>query len=176
MMSTTQSQTTVFSHTNNGALGNDSENEAQLSPNKPLANLNVQNPLASIVHQADKNGKQQPVLTSGADRLSRQSSGANVQQQGSFRNLFANIRSALGGLGISERQQFVQGKNALRRSSSLKPKTAAASGNVIKMHKSVLPPAAPQDANKKCLVLDLDETLVHSSFRPTSNPDYIIPV
>ncbi|RLN60572.1 hypothetical protein BBJ29_002831, partial [Phytophthora kernoviae] len=74
MMPTTQSQTTVFSHTNNGALGNDSENEAQLSPNKPLANLNVQNPLASIVHQADKNGKQQPVLTSGADRLSRQSS------------------------------------------------------------------------------------------------------
>jgi RNA polymerase II subunit A small phosphatase-like protein len=29
---------------------------------------------------------------------------------------------------------------------------------------------------KKCLVLDLDETLVHSSFKPTTNPDYIIPV
>jgi len=27
-----------------------------------------------------------------------------------------------------------------------------------------------------CLVLDLDETLVHSSFKPTENPDYIIPV
>jgi len=26
------------------------------------------------------------------------------------------------------------------------------------------------------LVLDLDETLVHSSFKPTENPDYIIPV
>jgi len=30
--------------------------------------------------------------------------------------------------------------------------------------------------SKPCLVLDLDETLVHSSFRPVPNPDYIIPV
>lgn len=34
----------------------------------------------------------------------------------------------------------------------------------------------PQDAGKKSLVLDLDETLVHSSFKPIPNPDYIIPV
>lgn len=33
-----------------------------------------------------------------------------------------------------------------------------------------------EDTGKKCLVLDLDETLVHSSFKPTPNPDYIIPV
>jgi TFIIF-interacting CTD phosphatase-like protein len=30
--------------------------------------------------------------------------------------------------------------------------------------------------HKKTLVLDLDETLVHSSFKPIPNPDYIIPV
>jgi RNA polymerase II subunit A small phosphatase-like protein len=34
----------------------------------------------------------------------------------------------------------------------------------------------PKDSGKMCLVLDLDETLVHSSFKPTQNPDYIIPV
>ncbi len=33
-----------------------------------------------------------------------------------------------------------------------------------------------QDAHKKTLVLDLDETLVHSSFKPIPDPDYIIPV
>ena len=29
---------------------------------------------------------------------------------------------------------------------------------------------------KKTLVLDLDETLVHSSFKPIENPDIILPV
>ena len=34
----------------------------------------------------------------------------------------------------------------------------------------------PGDSGKPCLVLDLDETLVHSSFKPVPNPDYVIPV
>lgn len=40
----------------------------------------------------------------------------------------------------------------------------------------LLPPAEESQSGKKCLVLDLDETLVHSSFRPTPNADYIIPI
>ena len=34
----------------------------------------------------------------------------------------------------------------------------------------------PCDKGKKTLVLDLDETLVHSSFQPTANCQYVIPV
>ena len=37
-------------------------------------------------------------------------------------------------------------------------------------------PKNPEDLQKPTLVLDLDETLVHSSFKPIPNPDYIIPV
>jgi len=40
----------------------------------------------------------------------------------------------------------------------------------------LLPPPSPELIGKKCLVLDLDETLVHSSFKPIPNPDFIIPV
>ncbi|KAG1746579.1 HAD-like domain-containing protein [Suillus paluster] len=40
----------------------------------------------------------------------------------------------------------------------------------------LLPPIAPRDAGKKCLVLDLDETLVHSNFRAIPDPDFIVPV
>ncbi|KAG0709336.1 NIF-domain-containing protein [Suillus ampliporus] len=40
----------------------------------------------------------------------------------------------------------------------------------------LLPPIAPKHAGRKCLVLDLDETLVHSNFRPIPDPDFIVPV
>jgi len=40
----------------------------------------------------------------------------------------------------------------------------------------LLPPLLPQDVGKKCLVLDLDETLVHSSFKPIPNADFVIQV
>jgi hypothetical protein len=40
----------------------------------------------------------------------------------------------------------------------------------------LLGPMHPDDAGKKCLVLDLDETLVHSSFRAVPNADFVIPV
>ena len=42
--------------------------------------------------------------------------------------------------------------------------------------KPLLPVLRPEDANKKCLVIDLDETLVHSSFKPINNADFIVPV
>ena len=42
--------------------------------------------------------------------------------------------------------------------------------------KPLLPELKPEDVNKKCLVIDLDETLVHSSFKPINNADFIVPV
>lgn len=63
---------------------------------------------------------------------------------------------------------------------------AARSGGSINRHhpptapkynrEAVIGPKHPDDTHKKTLVLDLDETLVHSSFKPIPNPDYIIPV
>jgi len=42
--------------------------------------------------------------------------------------------------------------------------------------KPLLGPAHTEDQGKICLVLDLDETLVHSSFRMVDQPDFIVPV
>lgn len=40
----------------------------------------------------------------------------------------------------------------------------------------LLRPVEQRDSNKKCVVIDLDETLVHSSFQPINNADFVIPV
>ncbi|XP_034429717.1 carboxy-terminal domain RNA polymerase II polypeptide A small phosphatase 1 isoform X2 [Hippoglossus hippoglossus] len=42
--------------------------------------------------------------------------------------------------------------------------------------KPLLPRIQSNDAGKICVVIDLDETLVHSSFKPVNNADFIIPV
>lgn len=41
---------------------------------------------------------------------------------------------------------------------------------------ALLTPRTPENRHKKTLVLDLDETLVHSSFKPVPNPDFIVPI
>ncbi|KAI3387203.1 hypothetical protein SNEBB_006589 [Seison nebaliae] len=42
--------------------------------------------------------------------------------------------------------------------------------------KSLLPKLSREDDGKKCLIIDLDETLVHSSFKPVTNADLIVSV
>ncbi|ETP48195.1 hypothetical protein F442_06005 [Phytophthora nicotianae P10297] len=135
-----------------------------------LTDLHIANPLASVVHQADRNGKQQSILT-GVRRVSREGSiGKKTQQRGSLRNIFGNIWSAL---GLHEQQQEDLEK---AKQGGSNPKTAEVRSKTIELRPSLLPPVSPNDADKKCLVLDLDATLVHSSFRRTDNYDFIIPV
>ncbi|XP_060618800.1 carboxy-terminal domain RNA polymerase II polypeptide A small phosphatase 2 isoform X2 [Anolis sagrei] len=40
----------------------------------------------------------------------------------------------------------------------------------------LLPDVTQQDQGRICVVIDLDETLVHSSFKPINNADFIVPV
>ncbi|XP_043980633.1 carboxy-terminal domain RNA polymerase II polypeptide A small phosphatase 2 [Gambusia affinis] len=50
-------------------------------------------------------------------------------------------------------------------------------GTVVKPSEvSLLPELKAEDQGKVCVVIDLDETLVHSSFKPISNADFIVPV
>lgn len=43
-------------------------------------------------------------------------------------------------------------------------------------YNTLLPPRTPEFKDKKCLVLDLDETLVHSSFKYLRTADFVLPV
>ncbi|RJE19760.1 phosphatase [Aspergillus sclerotialis] len=50
------------------------------------------------------------------------------------------------------------------------------SGAPFERPTTLLPPALPHLKDRKCLVLDLDETLVHSSFKVLERADFTIPV
>ncbi|OQR86927.1 NLI interacting factor-like phosphatase [Achlya hypogyna] len=119
-------------------------------------------PLASLVHQTDRHGKH---LVDPKVRPSVQTA-----QGGGISKLFANICSAL---GLPEQQQQLQAQ-MLKKQQSQHEKQAETRQS-IEVRKIMSTPF-PGDEGKKCLVLDLDETLVHSSFKPIHNPDYIIPV
>eukprot|EP00035_Acanthoeca_spectabilis_P020012 m.430728 g.430728 ORF g.430728 m.430728 type:complete len:245 (+) comp17208_c0_seq1:141-875(+) len=65
------------------------------------------------------------------------------------------------------------GAPVLNQAASPAPAQAVAlpdSGNQL------LPPQAKEHEGKICLVLDLDETLVHSSFKPVPNADFVVPI
>jgi len=68
--------------------------------------------------------------------------------------------------------QFRRSKGKVPTESTRLQETAAFAGE----EKQLLPELRLEDASKKCMVIDLDETLVHSSFKPISNADFIVPV
>lgn len=48
--------------------------------------------------------------------------------------------------------------------------------NLESNEKFLLPAQRQNERSKICLVIDLDETLVHSSFKPVANADFVVPV
>ena len=135
--------------------------------------------LSSIIQQTDKDGitaggnttptsgKQKKILTPAPV------SGATPPK--GLSKLFLNLCSTLGLAENTRGQTLPYTQPPTSPSASMVPPPGPRSPSMATPTRH-LPPVAPQDHGKKCLVLDLDETLVHSSFKPTLNPDYILPV
>jgi carboxy-terminal domain RNA polymerase II polypeptide A small phosphatase len=63
-----------------------------------------------------------------------------------------------------------------RQSQVITKEVPAVPGSSQENHIWLLPPIQPRFKGRKCLVLDLDETLVHSSFKILNQADFTIPV
>ena len=100
----------------------------------------------SLMHQSDASGKQQTAHPSGGAAASKR------KRPGFFSALCCCI---------SDSTADSNGRSTF-------------GGNRVRL--PLLGELSAKSTNKKCLVLDLDETLVHSSFKPVPNPDMIIPV
>jgi len=150
----------VFSRkdTNNAPDGEYADDGQQQEAQPPAG-------LSSLVHQTDRNGNQQaipPAPNSPHAIRGNNSRDGEEDEAGQDSNcLFSKLCCCLY-LGNDP----MPGANY--PDSRADPDTRG--------RRKILPPMLPMDQGKKCLVLDLDETLVHSSFKPTQNPDYIIPV
>lgn len=106
----------------------------------------------SLMHQTDANGNQQRAMPPQHNSLQH----AQRKRRGS---VFSSLCCCFSATDVNDihsgKGSPYQGKGGLY---------------------NLLGPIAEKNIGKQCIVLDLDETLVHSSFKPVPNPDCIIPV
>lgn len=91
-------------------------------------------------------------------------SGKKPRGRGLLRSLLCCLGRGRGGSSKSSKASSLQGDGRVS------PSLGSSSPRFL------LPPVRHQDMHKKCMVIDLDETLVHSSFKPINNADFVVPV
>ncbi|XP_078282381.1 CTD (carboxy-terminal domain, RNA polymerase II, polypeptide A) small phosphatase-like a isoform X1 [Rhinoraja longicauda] len=108
--------------------------------------------------------KEDEVISSSQEKVSQ--SGLSLKKQRS-RSFFSSFFCCF-------RDYNVESANS---NSSVQSPVVEENGSVAKPPaKYLLPEMRVSDVGKKCVVIDLDETLVHSSFKPINNADFIVPV
>ncbi|XP_035286289.1 CTD small phosphatase-like protein isoform X2 [Anguilla anguilla] len=119
----------------------------------------------SIITQVS-NPKEEEIISSSQEKVSQSNSSLKKQRNRSFFSAFF----------CCFRDYNVEPPSTNNNTSSLPPPVEE-NGTVPKPPaKYLLPEMHISDYGKKCVVIDLDETLVHSSFKPISNADFIVPV
>ncbi|XP_012683379.1 CTD (carboxy-terminal domain, RNA polymerase II, polypeptide A) small phosphatase-like b isoform X2 [Clupea harengus] len=119
----------------------------------------------SIITQVT-NPKEEEILSSTQEKVSLSSSSLKKQRSRSiFSSLFCCFRSYDGEPPATN-----------NNTSALPPPLEENGAPPKPSAKYLLSELNINDYGKKCVVIDLDETLVHSSFKPISNADFIVPV
>ncbi|XP_030629554.1 CTD (carboxy-terminal domain, RNA polymerase II, polypeptide A) small phosphatase-like b isoform X2 [Chanos chanos] len=119
----------------------------------------------SIITQVT-NPKEEEILSSNQEKVSLSNCSLKKKRSRSiFSSLFCCFRS-----------YHVEPPATNNNTSTLPPPVEENGAPPKPPTKYLLPEMKISDYGKKCVVIDLDETLVHSSFKPISNADFIVPV
>ncbi|XP_062843656.1 CTD (carboxy-terminal domain, RNA polymerase II, polypeptide A) small phosphatase-like b isoform X2 [Trichomycterus rosablanca] len=121
----------------------------------------------SIITQVT-NPKEEEILSSNPEKVSLSNSS---QKKKSRRSLFSSFLCCLRSYDADP-----PASTNNNTSSPLPPPVEENGAPPKPPEKYLLPEVNINDYGKKCVVIDLDETLVHSSFKPISNADFIVPV
>jgi len=143
--------------------------------------------LANLMHQTDKDGKSQHVaLPSSPLHQEQHEEDDEPAPAGSsflgrlMRSLHLSDDAAAPSTTITTTSTTSSSSPSRKTGDQLpKPLTpppSSSSSSISRKENDLLGEVHPDDVGKKCLILDLDETLVHSSFQPVEDVDFVIPI
>ncbi|XP_063075167.1 CTD (carboxy-terminal domain, RNA polymerase II, polypeptide A) small phosphatase-like b isoform X2 [Engraulis encrasicolus] len=119
----------------------------------------------SIITQVT-NPKEEEILSSTQEKVSLSNSSLKKQRS---RSIFSSLLCCFRSYNVDP--------PATNNNTSVLPPPVEENGAPPKTPAPyLLPEVNINDYGRKCVVIDLDETLVHSSFKPISNADFIVPV
>ncbi|XP_056289656.1 CTD (carboxy-terminal domain, RNA polymerase II, polypeptide A) small phosphatase-like a isoform X2 [Pseudoliparis swirei] len=122
----------------------------------------------SIITQV-ANPKEEESISSSPDKVSQSNSSLKKHRSRSIFSLFFCCFR-------NYNEYHVETPPANNKTLSLPPPLEENGSPPKPPAKFLLPEVSIDDYGKNCVVIDLDETLVHSSFKPISNADFIVPV
>lgn len=157
-------------------------NKGEVTPSTKLRNkYDVNSPRTGKAMEYPDNLMTQVSRDDAAAQKSQQSG----DEGGSCKNCMACLRRTLCCMFKKSTPQPNQGTevvniqptNPQQPTATEQPQTAdGSSSSESEEPEGLLGPKDKKFKGKKCLILDLDETLVHSSFKPVADADFIVPI
>lgn len=118
-----------------------------------------------------------PILSSSSESTKVSSTNNSTAATNSPKpSLFSSLFCCFGRSGGDGKANDMSTKNDSGQRGATNRGNSTAGNKPKDDKKYLLRPLLSEDQGKKCLVLDLDETLVHSSFKPVAHADFVIPV